>query len=149
MRSKLEDMRQRRNRAGERRRCPPPRMAMVAERLAELSHAMRTTDVGRLRGYQLLMLDGPSTRLQSRGSGRLKCCAAAYIVKLTLVLQKRYFVDHLRLTYGLACRSATRDRPDARSDDSSPRHGITINQLQPISKKLVTTSSLLLKNSTG
>ena len=27
----------------------------------------------------------------------MKRCAAAYIVKLTLVLQKRYFVDDLRL----------------------------------------------------
>ena len=34
---------------------------------------------------------------QIRGSGRLKHCATAYIVTLTLVLQKRYFVDHLRL----------------------------------------------------
>ena len=66
----------------------------AAERLAELSHAMRTTDVGRL---WLPAAHARRPEHQSRGSGRLKRCAAAYIVKLTLVLQKRYFVDDLRL----------------------------------------------------
>ena len=35
-----------------------------AERLAELSHAMRTTDFGRLWLVQLLMINGPSTRAE-------------------------------------------------------------------------------------
>ena len=65
-----------------------------AERLSELAHATRKTDNGRL---WLPAAHARRPEHQSRGSGRLKRCAAAYIVKLTLVLQKRYFVDHLRL----------------------------------------------------
>ena len=65
-----------------------------AERLAELSHAMRTTYFGRL---WLPAAHDRRPKHQSRGYGRLKRCEAAYIVKLTLVLQKRYLPDHLRL----------------------------------------------------
>ena len=57
---------------------------------------MMKTNNGRLwspTSSQLLILDGPST--DSRGSGRLWRCAAAYSVKLPLVFQKRYLPDHL------------------------------------------------------
>ena len=94
MRRKRADTRQPRNQVGERRNCSPPRMAMVPQRLAELSHAMQTTDIGR---FWLPAAHARRLEHQIRGSGRLKHCAAAYIVNLTLVLQKRYFVDHLRL----------------------------------------------------
>ena len=96
MHSKRADMRKLLNQAAERRNCSPPRTPYShgAKRLAELSHVMITTDVGRL---WLPAAHARRPEHQSRGSGRLKRCAAAYIVKLTLVLQKRYFVRDLRL----------------------------------------------------
>ena len=41
-------------------------------------------------GYQLLMLDGPSTSAEDLVVWSAVPCAAAYIAKLTLVFQKRY-----------------------------------------------------------
>ena len=52
---------------GYRRSCSSPRMAMVLERIVELSHAMMKTNNGRLwlpAEHLFLILDGPSTEAE-------------------------------------------------------------------------------------
>ena len=60
MRSKRADMRQVLNQAAERRSCSPPRMVMVP-RGSQSSLMRRGRPITAVSGYQLLMLDGPST----------------------------------------------------------------------------------------
>ena len=64
------------------------------EALRELAHATRKINNGRLWLYQLLMLDGPGTGVDIRSFSAP--CAYAHRYK-TLVFQKRYLLDHLRL----------------------------------------------------
>ena len=60
MRSKRADMRQVLNQAAERRSCSPPRMVMVP-RGSQNSLMRQGRPITAVSGYQLLMLDGPST----------------------------------------------------------------------------------------
>ena len=100
-RSKRADTQQLRIRAGERRRCSPPRTVMVP-RGSQSSLMRRERPITAVSGYQLLMLVGLSTG--SDASGRLRRGALTYSVTVTLVFQKRYFLDHLRLQIvPLAC----------------------------------------------
>ena len=110
MHSKRADMQKLRDRAGERRNCSPPRMAMVSRgSQSPLTRCSRPiTDES---GYELLMLDGPSTIADDP----VVCSAtrARISLKLALVLQKRYFVDHPRLQILSPEHTAVHARSDA------------------------------------
>ena len=101
MRSKRENTCELRNQAGERRSCSPPRTPVMLLRGSQSSLMTFRRPATADSGYQLLILDSPITGAEDR-SGRLWRCAAAYSVKVTLVLQNRYPLRDPRLQ--IVCR---------------------------------------------
>ena len=106
MRGKRADTRKARYQVGERRSCSPPRTAMVP-RGSESSLMRCGRSITAESGYQLLMLDSPSTGAEDPVVFNAVCLRTA--LQLTLVFQKRYLLDHLRLQIvgGVTARSGS------------------------------------------